>query len=510
MEQEINVPSEAEGQHLPAMLGEGLEGTGTDAFTKEEWLGAAAMSLRCDASSVEAIGLVEGIFETLEFPAAQKILKPSTVERRRKALRALMADLLRHAADGVAGFHGTSPKDFPSRLLGFGRDVFMPLKDAMVAGGWLDFAPGHPRWNSMDNFETGQRGDVVQRGGYKARFRLTRKALDAVEAAGIALDAWADHWTLPEAVQGTGVVMKPVGDLVELRGRKERVKGHKVDGDKMAVNMEDAVLQPILADLKAHNALLAAVGVSGVDFIGLRRIFNDGGEPGFAWNKGGRFYSLRAEGMDKPYEMLNGDQRRKRIRLGGEKVGEVDMSASQLRILYALLNEEIPAGLSDDLYALPGAPREAVKLVIAQALGKDGSHSKRWGQAAAKAYAKQVGKKLQAQYPFIATQEVALTGHPILQRLGTPDCPTALGLQYVESEVVRAAMALLRQDGIPSLPVHDSLIVPLGKLENAEAALREAFSSVISSMLNAPTAIQPRMSRKGAPAIPEEPQSIRV
>jgi hypothetical protein len=173
---------------------------------------------------------------------------------------------------------------------------------------------------------------------------------------------------------------------------------------------------------------------------------------------------------------MRGDERRRRIKLEGKRVGEVDMAASQLRILYVLINEPIPDGLTDDLYALPNVHREAVKMVATQTIGKESANSIRWGRQAVKDYAKENGgASLEVDHPFKASLAATVAGHPILERLGTAGCPGALELQYVESEIVRRAMALLRSDGVPSLPVHDSLIVATDEMGRAEGALREAF-----------------------------------
>lgn len=469
-----------------------------DAFSYEEWVKAEPMNLRCGAGSVEAIGLVERLLNELVFPEPLKLLKPSTSEKRRTALRALVADLLKLEARGVVGYHGTSPKDFPSKLLGFGYDVFMPLKDAMIAAGFLDFAPGRQRLGSFTNLATGAKGPVVQSGGYQARFKLTAKALEEVEAAGISLDAWKDHWSPPEPIQSVFVTWSSVGPLVELRASKQRRGGVMRKGESLPVDMDSPVLQPILADLQDHNSFLASAGVSGVDFVGLRRIFNDGDVPHYAWNRGGRFYSRRAEGMGKAYESYKGEQRRRRIKLGGEAVGEVDMSASQLRLLYALLDEPLPEGHSDDLYALTGVRRDVAKLVVTQAIGKESAKPGKWGNEGAQDYAKEHhGRLLEKDHPFAEALTAVLTSHPVLGRLGALDCPSALELQYIESEIIRRAMSALRRDDITSLPVHDSLIVPLSKLEQAENALRDAFAAEVESFIGHPTTVSPRMSRKG-------------
>src|SRR5690606_8475390 len=106
-------------------------------------------------------------------------------------------------------------------------------------------------------------------------------------------------------------------------------------GEEMPVNLADPALKEILSDLEAHNPFLMSKGVTGTDFVGIRRLFNDGDRPARLWRAGGRFYSIRQPGMVKPYEAMPGPKRRKTIRIGGERVGEVDISASQFRILYA-------------------------------------------------------------------------------------------------------------------------------------------------------------------------------
>jgi len=473
--------------------------TASVVIDQDDWKRAEGMTLRCTAESVYAVGLVEGLLTGLRFPKAEKPDRPSTVERRRKALRALMADLLRLEAKGLAGFHGMARKDFPLRVLGFGYDVFAPLKDVMVSAGLLEFHPGRPRWNTFDAYQAGAKGDIVQSGGWQARFRLTPKALEEVTAAGIALDAWREHWAPPGELQSASPEMSPTTPLIALRATKERRGSVKPKGRDVPFDMAAPALQSVLADLREHNDFMSAVGVSGVDFIGLRRIFNNGDDAEHHWRHGGRFYSLRGPGMGKAYETLSGDKRRTRIKLGGEAVGEVDMAASQLRILYAVLDEQLPAGPSSDLYRLPCVDREVVKLIVTQAIGKEGVSSNRWGPEAVKEYRKlHDGRSLQEDHPFSVSLAATVAEHPILKRLGRTGVPTSLELQYIESEVVRRAMAELRLIGVPSLPVHDSLIVPKGKLENAAQFLQDAFQIEIGSLLGYPTKILPVVSIKGA------------
>ena len=466
-------------------------------MSQDDYKAAEGMTLRCNAESVEAIGLTEVMLETL--PWTTPAYQHATTQKRRTALRALLADLLRLEAKGLAGYHGMSPKDFPSKLLGFGYDVFIALRDAMDSAGFLTVEPGRARWNSFDNIETGERGDITQHGGRQARFRLTPKALEEVRAAGVTLDAWSAHWSPPAPLQLVTSSLVPAAPLIELRAAKERRGGTKRAGQNVTFDVASPLLQPILEDLQDHNGFMRELGVTGVDFIGLRRIFNDGNVPGFSWDKGGRFYSLRGAGMGKPYEALSGDERRSRIQIGGEPVGEADMGSSQLRLLYALLDQPLPAGLEADLYTLPGAHREAVKAVVTQALGKGAANAKRWGADARREYRRDHGgRTLQADHPFADALAATLAGHPILERLGGPGMPAALDLQFTEAEVIRRAMARLRSDGIGSLPVHDSLVVPRMHLQAAEVALQSAFQLQVEKMIGRPTEQRASVKLKAA------------
>lgn len=94
----------------------------------------------------------------------------------------------------------------------------------------------------------------------------------------------------------------------------------------------------LTGELEELNAYLETVLIEGFAFSGLRRIFNNGDQPGFAWQWGGRFYSV--PGGDDYMRWKGGKAARAdAIRLQGERVGEVDLSASHLTVLYGLLGE---------------------------------------------------------------------------------------------------------------------------------------------------------------------------
>lgn len=483
------MPSETECQHLQKVGADGLGGTIEDGFTQSEWQDAGEMSLRCEALSVPANTLVDTLLAGLAF-ADQKQQRPSTLGRRRKALEALLADLLKLHAAGRVGSFGLKRDNLARNVHGFAADVFKDVRDAMIAGGLLHFKGGRQKLRTMPGFGQGPTVHATN-GGYVARFKLTDDALSDIEAAGVNLNDWKAHWRRAPSVNRAVLDQFTMPPLVQLRASSGWGESGKTQGDSLEFSMDEPGVQAMVDDLAAHNAFLKAAGVDGIDFLGLRRSFNEGERKDWRWKSGGRFYSVTVKGVGTRYESMGADERLSAIRLAGMPVAEVDMNASQLRLLYALLDTEMPEGLRDDPYSLPGmteVDRHPVKSVIAQALGKNRARSKHWGKDAVKAYAKEDhGASLDDAFDFLAYQEAVLSAHPILERLGENGVPSVLQLQWVESEVMRLAMTDLRQQGIPSLPVHDSLIVPENAVEAVKAALRQAFGAQVTSMLNSPT-----------------------
>jgi hypothetical protein len=59
-------------------------------------------------------------------------------------------------------------------------------------------------------------------------------------------------------------------------------------------------------------------------------------------------------------------------------------------------------------------------------------------------------------------------------------------------------MAILRRrHDVPALPVHDSLIVPLSRLEDARSALVEAFGTYLHQERGHPPTVLPSVKLKG-------------
>ncbi|WP_374550274.1 hypothetical protein [Sphingobium yanoikuyae] len=429
------------------------------------------------------------------------MLKMSTVSRRRMALGTLLGDLLKLKASGHIGSHGTARDDFSLPVHGFAFSVFRDVKDAMVAAGLLVFKAGRMNLHTGGDFKGGEKVYKIN-GGWNARFKLTDEAIANIQGAGIALDAWSDHWRRAPRLAPELLPTAPSSGLIGLSASNKWKGGGKRKGNALPISEDEPGVREMVADLEAHNVFMRTLEIDGIDFVGLRRLFNEGELVDRRWRSGGRFYSIVTNGIGTRYENMSAEDRVRDIKIGGNPVVEVDMSASQLRLLYALQDTPLPVGLGEKPYALPGHSEEergAVKLVVAQALGKGKGRSKAWGKVAEKGYRRRTGGRSLAQdFDFARYQEATLQAHPILETLGEPDVPASLQLQFVESEVIRRAMADLREQGIGSLPVHDSLIVPVDCQEKAERALKDAFKAQVGLVLGYSTKHYARVDRKAA------------
>lgn len=451
-------------------------------FTWVEREAAPLMELRSSPISAEATAFVEKLLQDVIFPAWPSDLqqRKTTVEKHRKAIGALMADLLRlRLRDGVPiGKRGMADKDFTG--LPFGHDVFRRTREALIGAGLLEFLAGYRYF--MAHVARGTVSSSVQ-----GCFRLTSRALALADSAGVLVDSlpdWLEHWDRPR----TAVAKTETGAaLIVLKSQKIGYGPNRTDGKLLPFDSHADRVRSMVQELNEHNAFIEAVGVDGSTFSGLRRIFNNGDVEGFAWQWGGRMFSVASGGYE-------GDRKADRfgaMRLGGERIGEVDLKASHLSILYALRGLQFDAAMADP-YAVAGMRREIVKAWITHAVGRGDTTATRWSAKAREAYRGIApDRKLQADYPFAQASKAILKAHPVLGELKGDDDVSVLSLMYHESEIVLGAMRSLRLEGIPSLPVHDCLIVPVSSLMAGQRALTEAFSAYIRKVTGIPSLVRP-------------------
>jgi hypothetical protein len=185
---------------------------------------------------------------------------------------------------------------------------------------------------------------------------------------------------------------------------------------------------------------------------------------------GGRLYSQH---FADSYQVMNADKRLK-MTINGEPVAEIDIRASYLTIFLSLHGIQLPDG---DPYELPGIGpehRNAVKQWMVATFGNS-KPIVRWPP-----------RMLQrtpelTEHKVSTITKAALAKYPALATWGQPLKTVTYGwadLMWIESNVMMFTMLdLKREHQIPSLSVHDSLIVPAPSAETARAVLKQRFQS---------------------------------
>jgi hypothetical protein len=300
--------------------------------------------------------------------------------------------------------------------------------------------------------------------GNMTRFRATPKLLKISGDHGVLVSEVQDHFFIEfdmpsELVQLT----RPAGatrNTAEARNLRKEV-----------------------AELNAH---FAAHKLEGARHIGWARKFHGVSSDKYMLNRGGRLYSQPPMPATNYQSMPQ--ERRLELRMDGEPVSEIDISASYLTIFYAAHGKRIEM---NDAYSNIVGPdaldRAIVKFWINASFGNSSLIAK-WSPNLKKAFAKRYredGWTIDSKkYPVRLVREKTLERHPLLDQWGTkvaPNMPWNWGhLIFTESRVVISTMLrLAREHNIPAAPVHDSLIVPRSKEVIAYRILDEQFTKII-------------------------------
>lgn len=239
-------------------------------------------------------------------------------------------------------------------------------------------------------------------------------------------------------------------DPIVLRASKKQSGRLSARGRKMNFEPTDTSVR-FTAEVEEINEFVSQFEIEGANHAGFQRIFNQGDTESFNWNKGGRLQSV---GGGSYQSLSNKD--RKEITINGEQVVEVDIRASHLTIVYALMGKGLD--VTDDPYKIEEFPRDVIKQWITMTLGYGRSH-RAWPNSVKEDFA-QIGiTELRKEFPIAVVRSAVFKRHPIIQDwLDSPyDC---FDLQFLESEkIIKAMLALKRDHGVVSLPVYDSLIV---------------------------------------------------
>jgi hypothetical protein len=324
--------------------------------------------------------------------------------------------------------------------------------EALKQLGLLDHVDGHK--------VSSEPGDILK---FAARFKATPALLSfcrerAVEPAKV-FDHFEFEYDLPDKV-------------LELRAAKEGRFWVKTKPAGKSMDFErDGVTNALEDHVRELNEFFAQQRLRGGSHHGYVRIFHNGDDPRCFWNMGGRLYSQH---FTDSYQVMGGEKRLKTT-INGAPVAEIDIRASYLTIFLSMYGIQLPEG---DPYELPGLGpehRSAVKAWMVATFGNSKPIVK-WPP-------RMLQKSPELKKHRVATiTEAALAKYPALRDWGQPmenrnnRTYGWADLMWIESNVIQSTMLeLKREHRIPSLSVHDSLIVPAHGAETARRVLEERF-----------------------------------
>lgn len=205
------------------------------------------------------------------------------------------------------------------------------------------------------------------------------------------------------------------------------------------------------ADIAATNGMGSTCDISDRS---IRRIFMRG-----RLDRGGRM----AGGFW--FQMPKHD-RLKQIAFSGERPVELDYSGAMPRIAYGLTGARPPKPDVYDISGLEAVSREGRKQVMNALFWDDGLRV-RLPQGTKQFFGRMNGRQ---------TVELIHREHGAVRAyLGTDAGPE---LQFYESEIITAVTHRLLGLGIVALPVHDAVIVPRSRVDEAEVVMIDVFDGI--------------------------------
>jgi hypothetical protein len=443
--------------------------------TFDDLASAAKATLDATMRSSEALAVAEAVVCAVE---AWEVLQPLPEGKKRGHRRAdqraslvvatgaLVADLLRQTnPKGQAGWvwrqlGNNTFKDTP-----FGAELFRALITGMKGTELIQVAPHENRFKAID---WGDGQITTYNTGTATRFRATPALLEIVQGHGIAVTATRPHFRRPPPIRN-----------LSLKATTEWHRGRRYEGESMSVP-DNETTHALRARVHSINVFLDTVEIAGANLDGLHRGFNMGDHPDFAWNKGGRLY---AHGRSS-YQQIKAASRLD-ILLNGQEVCEIDIRASYLTLLHGLTGTPFHPG--QDPYRVEGRDRDIIKAWITASIGA-GRPLERWPDRIVKDFADGRRIDLEAYAPVAAVADAACSKYPLLHELERVGLSWA-DLMFWESEAIIATMEGLMEQGIPSLPVHDSLLVPWRATKTTEELLVKNYRKLakVTPLLKATT-----------------------
>lgn len=397
------------------------------------------LGLLNEPHSPEALSFIEAL--ALEIHKSKAGRKPT--EKAKAALNAVLADLMNVARAGVEayGFRSLKKSEFTGEDVKY--HVFRQTVNGLEAAGMIKRREGA----KMASYK-------ATPGDKASQFFVLQPLLDAAAAHKITPDDWACHFRLkpqPAVIKNAIIVRKSrSGGWFD---RPNRGEDMPVDGLHPNVIASKQKVDEINAFLfgREITALRNGDKTHSRCHHGFKRIYNQGDVPGYNYDKGGRLYSIGGG-----YQNLSKAERAT-ILIDGEETVEIDIRASHLVGLHAL--QGCPLDPSVDPYLGLSIDRGITKMFILQTVGSNKLPS-RWSDSSAESYAREHGGRcLYCDHPFNDIKSAVLKRFPIFKKWALSKIRWG-DLQFNEAEVIVGTVYQLTRDhNVPTLPVHDSLIV---------------------------------------------------
>ena len=344
-------------------------------------------------------------------------------------------------------------KSFTGQDVGY--HAFKRVLERLKELGFVEHKPGYRQL--IEGFDPS--GPKIATQSRTSRFRATPKLLALADECGVPAVEAKRHFL--QQLPKHPLVLKATSTR-DRGGQKQQGKNLKFGKTEKTDKLE--------ADVLELNKFLDQFKLQGGIHRGYIRVFNCGDDPDFDWNRGGRLYSQGGE--EDNYQRLS-QEKRLQMTIDGEAVVEIDIKASYLTLFLAWYDQEVQG----DPYVLPGLledARDVVKKFFVIAFGQNGQ-TKRWSREMISDYREKTGRELGADYPIKLIREKVFEVYPVIQRIAEHRNIWAK-LMWIESMAMITTMQrLMREHGVPSLSIHDSLIVPESKLKVAQELLREQY-----------------------------------
>jgi hypothetical protein len=413
---------------------------------------ATMMSLNTRAQSDVAMSMATKI--------SRRLQKQEQRKRKRKqkdqqvfelGVDLILADLLYSLRnkDSDWVYHSLSRNSFSDEPIG--ANTFLLIIELLKKEGLVEARKGG---NLKNHFY--EPGTTAKRyyPGMATRFKPSERLVSYAAKFGINADSYNSHYK----------TQMPRNSL-RLRAAKSGRSSQFQRGKQMRVELTPAA-QQIKTQVDELNAFLGGHSLKGGEFFGYIRVFNEGDRADFQWNRGGRLYAV-GEGS---YQQMSKADRRK-LKIDGKPVVEIDINASFLRIYHGLLREPLPN--RRDLYKIPGVPREVVKAWVTATFGNRQFHTT-WPRGL-KASLESKGIAISRDLSMSKVQQLVFKHIPAFT-LWNAESYSWSTLMHHESEQLIKTMEQLRdQFNVPSYSVHDSLIVPRDFKDQATQLLKSNF-----------------------------------